>query len=78
MRMALIQGMENGNKTMVRIDWHVNGGFLEGVKWLPLLNPLLLIAARSLCLNFCSDGNVRATPRSRLGEVVIGFSDSAE
>ena len=28
--MALIQGMENANKTRVRFGWRVNGGFLEG------------------------------------------------
>lgn len=28
--MALIQGMENVNKTGVRFRWWVNGGFLEG------------------------------------------------
>jgi hypothetical protein len=28
--MALIQGMENANKTRVRFRWCVNGGFLEG------------------------------------------------
>jgi hypothetical protein len=30
MRMALIQGMENTNKTASRFDWLANGGFLEG------------------------------------------------
>jgi hypothetical protein len=29
--MALIQGMENANKTGVRFSWCSNGGFLEGV-----------------------------------------------
>ena len=29
--MALIQGMENANKTGVRFQMHVNGGFLEGM-----------------------------------------------
>jgi hypothetical protein len=28
--MALIQGMENANKTGVRFGWCANGGFLEG------------------------------------------------
>jgi len=28
--MALIQGMENANKTRVRFRRHLNGGFLEG------------------------------------------------
>jgi len=28
--MALIQGMENANKTGVRFRWCSNGGFLEG------------------------------------------------
>jgi hypothetical protein len=31
MRMALIQGMENANKTRVRFGWGANGGFLEGL-----------------------------------------------
>jgi hypothetical protein len=30
--MALIQGMENANKTKVRFGWRVNGGFLEGAE----------------------------------------------
>jgi hypothetical protein len=30
--MALIQGMENANKTRVRFGWRVNGGFLEGAE----------------------------------------------
>jgi hypothetical protein len=30
MRMALIQGMENANKTRARFGWCANGGFLEG------------------------------------------------
>jgi len=30
MRMALIQGMENANKTVSHFGWCVNGGFLEG------------------------------------------------
>jgi hypothetical protein len=29
MRMALIQGMKNANKTAVRFQRYVNGGFLE-------------------------------------------------
>ena len=31
MRMALIQGMENANKTGVRFGWVTNGGLMEGV-----------------------------------------------
>ena len=30
LRTALIQGMENANKTVSRFDWCANGGFLEG------------------------------------------------
>src|ERR1700730_570814 len=33
--MALIQGMENANKTRVRFDWCANGGFLEGAGLVP-------------------------------------------
>ena len=33
--MALIQGMENANKTRVRFHRHANGGFLEGLKRWP-------------------------------------------
>jgi hypothetical protein len=33
--MALIQGMENANKTRVRFGWCVNGGFLEGAGLVP-------------------------------------------
>jgi hypothetical protein len=36
MRMALIQGMENANKTVSHFCWRVNGGFLEGVGWCEL------------------------------------------
>jgi hypothetical protein len=32
MRTALIQGMENANKTGVRFGWAANGGFLEGIQ----------------------------------------------
>src|SRR3989442_8870650 len=35
MRTALIQGMENANKTGVRFSWWVNGGFLEGAGLVP-------------------------------------------
>jgi hypothetical protein len=40
MRTALIQGMENANKTGVRFGWCANGGFLEGGGWchLPTLS----------------------------------------
>jgi hypothetical protein len=34
-RTALIQGMENANKTRVRFGWCANGGFLEGVGLAP-------------------------------------------
>ena len=33
--MALIQGMENANKTRVRFGWCANGGFLEGAGLVP-------------------------------------------
>jgi hypothetical protein len=36
MRMALIQGMENANKTRARFGWCANGGFLEGAGLVPL------------------------------------------
>ena len=32
MRTALIQGMENANKTGTRSGWVVNGGLMEGVE----------------------------------------------
>ena len=39
MRTALIQGMENANKTRIRSGWVVNGGLMEGVGRLrPALN----------------------------------------
>ena len=31
MRKALIQGMENANKTGIRFGWVANGGLMEGV-----------------------------------------------
>jgi hypothetical protein len=31
MRTALIQGMENANKTVSHFGWCANGGFLEGL-----------------------------------------------
>ncbi len=35
MRTALIQGMENANKTGIRSGWVANGGLMEGVTgWL--------------------------------------------
>src|SRR5713101_2719675 len=33
--MALIQGMENANKTRARFGWCANGGFLEGAGRVP-------------------------------------------
>ncbi len=38
--MALIQGMENANKTGIRFEGRANGGFLEGVKWLHAIRAL--------------------------------------
>ena len=35
MRMALIQGMKNANKTRFRFGWCSNGGFLEGAGLVP-------------------------------------------
>jgi hypothetical protein len=41
MRMALIQGMENANKTRVRFGWSANGGFLEGAGLVPFAHSQL-------------------------------------
>ncbi len=41
MRMALIQGMENANKTRVRFGSCANGGFLEGAGLMPFAHSRL-------------------------------------
>ena len=61
--MALIQGMENANKTGVRFGWCANGGFLEGVKWVPAIEPALIAEAGPLTL-------LGQAPRPRLGAIV--------
>jgi hypothetical protein len=39
--MALIQGMENANKTSARFSWCANGGFLEGAGLVPFAHSQL-------------------------------------
>ena len=49
MRTALIQGMENANKTGIRSGWVVNGGLMEGVgRWETDSHPTLVRHARTV------------------------------
>ena len=47
--MALIQGMENANKTRVRFGWCANGGFLEGAGLVPFATLSLMTAFGGPC-----------------------------
>jgi len=49
LRTALIQGMENANKTRVRFRRHVNGGFLEGAGLVPFGTLSFMIRIQPPC-----------------------------
>ena len=49
--MALIQGMENANKTRVRFGWRANGGFLEGAGLVAIFAPRLMTIVLAALVN---------------------------
>ena len=56
--MALIQGMENANKTRVRFGWCANGGFLEGAGLVPFVHSQLDAPPSAAGVNIVPYGKV--------------------